>query len=103
MLPLICSSNIVCFIVVVYDINLYIIRIHIYHTWTGTATPSGLGGLGIESRWGSDPFGTAMGPTQSPQWVPRLFPGVKRPGRDVDHPPLAPGPNGYLMLVLLCM
>jgi len=27
-------------------------------------------------------------PTQPPiQWVPGFFPGVKRPGRGVDHPP----------------
>jgi hypothetical protein len=30
----------------------------------------------------------ALGPTQPPiQWVPGLCPGVKRPGRGVDHPP----------------
>jgi hypothetical protein len=30
----------------------------------------------------------AMEPTQTPvNWVPGLFPGVKRPGRGVEHPP----------------
>jgi hypothetical protein len=49
--------------------------------WARTATPYSLGGLGIESRWGSDPSGPAMGPTQSPaQWVPRLFPRGKAAG-----------------------
>jgi hypothetical protein len=48
-------------------------------------------GPGIESRWGRDfsqPSRPALGPTQPPiQCVPSLFPGVKRPGRGVDHPP----------------
>jgi hypothetical protein len=51
----------------------------------------GLYGPGIESRWGRDfsqPSRPPLGPTQPPiQWVPGLFPGVKRPGRGVDHPP----------------
>ena len=61
----------------------------------GIATCYRLDGPGIESRWGRDfphPSRPALGPTRSPiQWVPALFPGVKRPGRGVDHPPhLAP-------------
>jgi hypothetical protein len=54
----------------------------------GIATRYGLDGPEIESRWGRDFQYTsrpALGPTQSPiQWS---FPGVKRPGRGVDHPP----------------
>jgi hypothetical protein len=61
----------------------------------GIATRYGLDGPGIESRWRRDfphPSRPDLGPTQPPiQWVPGLFPGVKRPGRGVDHPPhLAP-------------
>jgi hypothetical protein len=57
----------------------------------GIATGYGLDGLGIKSRWGRD-FHTR------PDWpwgLPRLlynryrvsFPGVKRPGRGVEHSP----------------
>ena len=55
----------------------------------GIATSYGLDGPGMESRWGRDfphPSRPFLGPTQPPvQWV--SFPGVKRPGRGVDHPP----------------
>jgi len=55
----------------------------------------GLDGPGIESRWGRDfphPSRPALGPTQLLEIKYRIsFPGVKRPGRDVDQPPhLAP-------------
>ena len=54
------------------------------------ATRYGLEGPGIESRWGRDfpHLSTlAVRSTQPPiRWVPGLFRGVKRPGRDVDHP-----------------
>ena len=54
-------------------------------------TRYGLDGPGIESRWGRDfPHLSrpALGPTQPPiKCVPGFFPGVKRPGRGVDHPP----------------
>jgi hypothetical protein len=51
----------------------------------GTATRFRLNGPGIESRWGL--YFPHLGPTQPPvQWVPGL-PGVKRPGRGIDHPP----------------
>jgi hypothetical protein len=54
----------------------------------GIATHFGLDGAGIEFRLGRDmphPSRPALGPTQPPiQWS---FPGVKRPGRVVDHPP----------------
>ena len=37
----------------------------------------------------SSPAQTSPGPTHPPvQWIPGLFPGVKRPGHGVDHPPL---------------
>ena len=56
------------------------------------ATRYGLDGPGIESRLGRDfphPSRPTLGPTQPPvQWVPGSFPGVKRPGRGADHPPL---------------
>jgi hypothetical protein len=56
----------------------------------GIATRYGLKVPGIESRWGRDftyPSGPGLGPNQpSIQWVPGLFPGIKRPERGVDHP-----------------
>jgi hypothetical protein len=52
----------------------------------------GLDGPVIESRWGRGfphPSRPALGLTQPPiQWVTGIFPGVKRPGGGVDHPPL---------------
>jgi len=57
----------------------------------GRATHYGLDGPRIECQWGRDfPHSSrpAVGPTQPPiQWVPGLFPRVKRPGRGADHPP----------------
>jgi hypothetical protein len=57
----------------------------------GIATRCGLDGPGINSRCVPDfphPSRPALGPTQTPtQWVPCLFPGVKRPGRVVAQPP----------------
>ena len=55
------------------------------------ATRYGLDGPGIETRWGakfSAPVQT--GPADRPDsytWGNGSFPGVKRPGRDADHPP----------------
>jgi hypothetical protein len=55
------------------------------------ATHHGLDGPEIESWWEgnfSHPPTPALGPTQPPvPRVPALCPGVKRPGRGVDHPP----------------
>jgi hypothetical protein len=60
-------------------------------TKVGIATPYGLDGPGIESRWGRNfphVYRPTLGPTQSPSpWVPGLSRGVKRPGCGVDHPP----------------
>ena len=58
----------------------------------GIAIRYGLDGLGIESRWGGEIFRTRSKRSWGP---PSLlyngyrvsFPGVKRPGRGVDHPP----------------
>ena len=56
-----------------------------------TATRCGLDGTGMESLWGRDsshPSSSAVGPTKPyVLWVTSIFPGVKRPGRGVDHPP----------------
>jgi len=49
-----------------------------------TATRYGLDGPGIESRWGRD-FPHPSRPVAGP-WYRVSFPGVKRPGRGVDHP-----------------
>jgi hypothetical protein len=55
----------------------------------GTATRYGLDGPRIESRWRRDfphPSRPALRPTQPPiHRVPAALPGVKRPGRGVDH------------------
>ena len=55
------------------------------------ATRYGLDGSGFESRWGAR-FSTIVqtGPGDRPDSYTigtESFPGVKRPGRDVDHPP----------------
>jgi hypothetical protein len=58
----------------------------------GIVTYYGLDCPGIELRWRQDfrhPSTPVLGPTQPPiQWGYRVsFPGVKRPGRGVNHPP----------------
>ena len=66
------------------------------HSSIGRATHYGLDGARIESRWVRDfshPSKPALGPPQPPSYTMGTgsFPGVKRPGRGVDHPPhLAP-------------
>jgi hypothetical protein len=55
----------------------------------GIATGYGLDGPGIESRWRRDfsnTSRTALG--AHPASCTGFFPGVKRPGRGADHPPL---------------
>jgi hypothetical protein len=60
-----------------------------YNT-VGKATRHGLDSPGIESRLGQElslSSRPALRSTQPPiQWVTASFPGVKRPGRGVDHP-----------------
>jgi hypothetical protein len=57
----------------------------------GIATRYGLDGPGIESRWGARFSATVQtGPEAHPASYTMgtgSFPGVKRPGRGVDHPP----------------
>jgi hypothetical protein len=57
----------------------------------GIATRYGLGGPGIESRWGarlSAPFQTDLGAHPASYTMGTgFFPGVKRPGCGVDHLP----------------
>ena len=57
----------------------------------GIGTRYELVGSGIESRWGRNfphPPRPALGRTQPPiQWLPDLFPGVKRPEPGFNHPP----------------
>ena len=57
----------------------------------GIATRYGLDGPGIESRWGvrlSAPVQTGSGAYPASYIMGTgSFPGVKRPGRGVDHPP----------------
>jgi hypothetical protein len=60
----------------------------------GTVTRYGLEGPGIETRWGggarfSAPVQTGRGahPASYTMDTVSLIPGVKRPGRGVDHPP----------------
>jgi hypothetical protein len=58
----------------------------------GIVTRYGLDGQGIESRWRRDfppPFQIGAG-VHTPSYTKGAlsFPGVKRPGRGVDHPPL---------------
>ena len=66
---------------------------HLSKGWdssVATATRYGLDGPGIESRWGQDfshPSRPALG-AHPPSYTMGTgpFPGVKRPGRGVDHP-----------------
>ena len=57
----------------------------------GIATRYGLDGAGIESRWGasfSAPFQTGRGAQPASYAMGTgSFPGLKRRGRGVDHPP----------------
>ena len=60
----------------------------------GIATRYGLDGPGIESRWGGARFSAPIqtGPGARPASCTMgtgSFPGVKRPGRSADHPPLS--------------
>ena len=62
----------------------------------GIANHLGLDGPGIESRWGGARFSAPVqtGPgahSASCTMGTGSFPGVKRPGRGVDHPPISIG------------
>jgi hypothetical protein len=64
--------------------------ISLYVTVFKIATCYGLDGPGIESRCGEISAPVQTGPGAHPDSCTmgtRSFPGVKRPGRDVDHPP----------------
>jgi hypothetical protein len=74
----------------------------------GIATRYGLDGLGIESRLGarfSPPVQTCPGPYPASYIMGAgSFPGVKRPGRGVDHPPLSSAEvKGRAELFLYCL
>jgi len=64
-----------------------------YKTWAGIATGYGLDCPGIESRWGARFFAPVQtGPGAHPgscTMGTESFRGVRRPGRDVDQPPLS--------------
>ena len=75
-------------------------KIHKYIVWAerrvvldtaGIATRYGLDGPGIESRWGRDfPHLSRPAPEAHPTSYTKgtgSFPGVKRPGHGVEHPP----------------
>jgi len=56
----------------------------------GIAIRYGLDGLGNESQWGRDFLHPSRRPWGTPSLLYngyRVFHGVKRPGRGVDHPP----------------
>ena len=53
----------------------------------GIATELWAGRSGIESRWGRDFLPVQTGPPSLLYSGTGSFPGVKRPGRGVDHPP----------------
>ena len=61
------------------------------HGVVGIATRYGKDGPGIEARWEasfSTPVQTDTGAQPASYTMDTgYFPGVKRPGRDVDHPP----------------
>jgi len=73
------------------DVTAPLMKHEVPDSSVSTVTRYGLEGPQIESWWGRDfPHLSrpALGPTQSPvQWVPGLSRGLRRPGRDVDHPP----------------
>jgi hypothetical protein len=69
---------------------MYILRVG-RDSSVGIATRYGLDGPGIECRWGRDfPHPSRPAPVAHPascKMCTGSFPGVKRPGRGVDHPP----------------
>jgi len=65
-----------------------IVFVNVWREWAGIATGYGLDGPGIESRWGEgEIFRTFPGRSASYTIGTGSFPGLKRPGRGVDHRP----------------
>jgi hypothetical protein len=85
---IITTTTTIVVVVVVIIIIIIIVVVVGRVSSVGIATRYGLDGPGIESRLGarvSAPVQT--GPGAHPSSCTGSFPGVKRPGRGVDHPP----------------
>ena len=72
-------------LIIITIIIIIIIDVRDRDSSVGIATRYGLDGPGIESQWGRD-FLLQSRPALGPNGYWATFPGVKRPGRGVDHP-----------------
>jgi len=76
---------------VCYILYSYFLQTDFCYSTVSIATRYGLDGPGIEFRWGarfSAPVQTGPGAHPASYTMGTgSFPGVKRPGRDVEHPP----------------